>query len=90
MVARSEFDHSKLFGKSGSEMQEMLFKEKGINWNDLPTWQKRGRAVYKEQYDKEGVTRTRIKVDDEIPIFTQDRQFIEKYVFIEEEKNETK
>ena len=87
MVARSEFDHSKLFGKSGSEMQEMLFKEKGINWNDLPTWQKRGRVVYKEQYDKEGVTRTRIKVDDEIPIFTQDRQFIEKYVFMEELPN---
>lgn len=83
MVAKNEFGHQRIFRKNGSEMQEMLFKEKGINWNDLPTWQKRGRAVYKEQYDKEGVIRTRTKVDDEIPIFTQDRKFIEKYVFID-------
>lgn len=83
MVARSKFSHSKLYGKTGEEMQEMLFKEKGINWSELPTWQKRGRAVYKEQHGEGAATRTNIKIDNEIPVFTQDRQFIEKYVFIE-------
>lgn len=87
MLARSQFSAKSLFRKNGSEMQDMLWK-KGINWNDLPNWQKRGRCAYKEQYNKDGVIRTRIKVDDNIPIFTQDRQFIEKYVFIEVEKNE--
>jgi tRNA(His) guanylyltransferase len=41
MAARSVYSHKEIFGKTSSEMQEMLFK-KGINWNDYPVWAKRG------------------------------------------------
>ena len=41
MAARSVYAHKELVGKTGPEMQEMLF-QKGINWNDYPAWAKRG------------------------------------------------
>ena len=59
---------------------EKLFQEKGINFNDLPTYQKRGSCVIKEKYDKDGTERSRWIVDKDIPIFTQDRDYIEKYL----------
>jgi len=42
MVAHHHFGHHKLQNKTGNQKQEMLWKEKGINFNDLPAWQKRG------------------------------------------------
>lgn len=41
MAAQSVYSHTELEGKSSNEKQEMLF-QKGINWNDYPTRQKRG------------------------------------------------
>jgi tRNA(His) 5'-end guanylyltransferase len=75
-----------------------MFQEKGVNWNDYPTVYKRGSCIIKESYgisvDLGGLTplkgeqviRTRWIVDKEIPIFTQDRDYIDKYVFIKGEK----
>lgn len=66
-----------LKSKSVSEKQELLFQH-GINFNDLPTWQRRGIGLYWEQYEKEGynpvtqqpttATRRRVKVDLELPM----------------------
>jgi tRNA(His) guanylyltransferase len=44
MAARAYYEHSEIDNKSGSEMQEMLFA-KGVNWNDYPTFFKRGTYV---------------------------------------------
>jgi tRNA(His) 5'-end guanylyltransferase len=44
MAARSVYSHKALDGKSGPEMQEMLF-ERGINFNDYPAFFKRGTFV---------------------------------------------
>ena len=52
MLAQSLYSHHELHGKNGNEMQEMSF-QKGINWNDLPTSQKRGTAVYLAQTRKD-------------------------------------
>ncbi len=41
MAARHYYSHKELYGKSCSEMQEMLF-QKGVNWNDYPAFFKRG------------------------------------------------
>ena len=43
-AAHTYFSHSSLQSKNGSEMQEMLFS-KGINWNDYPSFFKRGTFV---------------------------------------------
>jgi tRNA(His) guanylyltransferase len=61
MAAHAHFSHSSLHGMNGSEMQERLFVEKGINFNDYPVQFKRGifakrvtrmQCLSQEQLDK--------------------------------------
>lgn len=90
MLGQSKFSHRQLHGKSCPVIQEMLFQEHGINFNDCPIPQKRGACIVKETYtmqvvaSDEPVTRTRWVVDEAIPIFTQDRSYIQRFVDIEE------
>lgn len=71
-LAQSKFSHRELQGKNRSEMQEMLFQRFGLNWNDLRTHHKRGWVV-----DRHGV-------EMQMPILTQDREFIEQYLYLDE------
>ena len=71
--------------KSVSYKNELLF-QRGINYNDLPSWQKRGAGVYFTDIMKEGfnpitnekvmVKRRGLKVDYELPLEEEYRQFI--------------
>lgn len=45
MAAHAYFSHKRLQNMSGAEKQEMLFSEKGINFNDYPVFFKRGTYV---------------------------------------------
>lgn len=68
-LAQSKFSQKQLHGLSVNEQQELLFREHGINWNDTPTEQKRGRcAVY--------TTDDGWMIDRDIPTFTQDREYL--------------
>jgi len=80
MVGRYHFNRISSCVLNNNQIQEMLFQEKGINFNDLPTYQKRGVCIVKEKYNKDGTMRTRWVFDEDIPIFTQDRGYIEKYL----------
>jgi tRNA(His) 5'-end guanylyltransferase len=42
MAAQHYFSHKQLQGKHGNEMQEMLFSNHGVNFNDYPSFFKRG------------------------------------------------
>ncbi len=42
MAAQSMFSHKYLQGRGGAEMQELMWKEKGVNFNDYPAFFKRG------------------------------------------------
>lgn len=83
MVAQSLFSHRQLQNKNCDQLQEMMFQEHNINWNDYPTVYKRGSCVTKEQYTENDVTRSRWVVDTNIPIFTQDRNYIDRLVFLD-------
>ena len=48
MAAQSVYSHKSLQNKNGKQMQEMLM-EKGINWNDYPTFFKRGVYVQRRK-----------------------------------------
>ncbi len=72
MAARERYSHADLLGKSCDEMQEMLWR-KGINFNDLPVHRKRGFCIV------DGI------LDLEIPIFSQDRNYVEKSVYVRED-----
>jgi tRNA(His) 5'-end guanylyltransferase len=82
MVAQANFSHKSLQGLNGAKMQDKLMLEKGINWNDLPTWQKRGACVVKETYYRGEARRTRWVTDMETPVFSQDRDYIEEHVYL--------
>ena len=45
MVGQANFSHRALQNKSCNDIQDMLMDFKGINWNDLPAYQKRGSCV---------------------------------------------
>jgi tRNA(His) guanylyltransferase len=76
LVGQSKFSHKELHKKSCNDIQDMLIKQKNINWNDFPTNQKRGRCVRKEKHMNNDAERCRWIVDNEIPIFTNDREYI--------------
>jgi tRNA(His) guanylyltransferase len=80
-----EATHSLLSASTASK-NELLF-QRGINFNDLPNWQKRGIGLYWETYQKQGNNpltgesslsnpRRRIKQDFDLPMKDQYDQFI--------------
>ena len=87
MVGQANFSHKELQGKSCDKIQDMLMTQKDINWNDFPTAQKRGSCCTKTGKHtvvdmKTGEQKERLvwEIDKEIPIFTQDRNYIEKWI----------
>ena len=76
---------AELEGKSISYKNELLF-QKGINYNNLPSWQKRGIGIYFRDVDKEGynpvteqktiVKRRELYADLEIPYGEDYKKFI--------------
>lgn len=76
-------------GKSIAFKNELLF-ENGINFNDLPSWQKRGTGVYWSNYEKKGwnpvkeeevlTTRRELKVDTDLPMGEEYSRFIASFL----------
>lgn len=76
-----------LVGLSTAEKNELLFQH-GINFNDLPNWQKRGSGLYWEEFDKPSVNpitgqevmarRRRVHRDLELPMKDAYGDFIRK------------
>lgn len=69
MVGQANFSHKELQGVSVNKLQNKLLTERNINWNNIPTVQKRGTCIVKK--NGEWV------IDKEIPIFTQNRIYVE-------------
>lgn len=76
---------STLERKSIAFKNELLFQH-GINFNNLPAWQRRGVGLYWEEYEKVGYNpiqnqevvakRKRVKLDEELPMKDAYGQFI--------------
>lgn len=86
MVGQAHFSHRELQNKNCNEIQDMLFTQKGINWNDFATPLKRGSCCIKETYKHDNDTlRTRWIIDKEIPVFQgKGRDYIDKLVYVGE------
>ncbi len=95
MAAHAFLPHGRLQGIGINEMQELLFQDQGINWNDYPSGFKRGRAVVHAEVVKDvvytdrrtgeeqhidNVTRHEWQVVTEIPIFTQNRDWLKSQI----------
>lgn len=89
-VGQANFSDKELHKKSTKDIQDMLMTQKGINWNDYATTLKRGSCCIKAddsltEYDEAGnicgyTQRSKWVIDNEIPIFTQDRNYVEKLI----------
>lgn len=99
MVGQSNFSHKELQNKSCNDIQDMLMTQKGINWNDLPTYQKRGSCCVRNKIviQSDGVMATaQLRdtsksenewiIDTDIPIFKgEGREYIDRLVFVGED-----
>ena len=99
MVGQANFSHKELQHKSCNNIQDMLMTQKGINWNDLPTYQKRGSCCIRNkiiiksddimetaQLRDTSKSENEWIIDTEIPIFKgEGREYIDRLVFVGEE-----
>jgi len=79
-LAMAHFSHNELTKKNGSQKQDMLVLEKGINWNDLDTNYKRGSAAFKVQEQVKGSLRSKWVLDYTMPIISKEREYVERWV----------
>ena len=95
MVGQAYFSQKELQNKSCNDIQDMLMT-KGVNWNDLPTYQKRGSCCVRNKIfiESNGVTadaylrdtsksENKWIIDTNIPIFKgEGREYIDKLVYV--------
>jgi tRNA(His) 5'-end guanylyltransferase len=93
-MSQFKFGKKDVMNLNLEQLQEKLFTEAGVNFNDLPTVQKRGACCIKVCTDNIGFTGDEIdrdtleragrcswEIDKEIPIFTADRKYIDEEVY---------
>jgi tRNA(His) 5'-end guanylyltransferase len=97
MVGQANFSHKELQNKSCNQIQDMLFQERDINWNDFPTHLKRGSCCVKvestttcaETVDGQVITwaaeRPHWEIDLDIPLFKgEGREYVNSRILYDE------
>jgi tRNA(His) 5'-end guanylyltransferase len=79
----------RLLRLSVAEKNEILYQE-GINFNDVPDWQKRGTGIYWEEYEKEAfnpktkesvlAARKRLKINLNLPMKEEYNSFVHMFL----------
>ena len=77
MLARSLFSHKECNNKNCTELKNMCIVQKNINWESTPTSFKRGFCIIKK---KNEIGRSKWTTDKEIPIFSEDRDYIKNLI----------
>ena len=99
MVGQVHFSNKKLQGKTCNEIKDMLLTQKGINWDSFPPDCKRGAACIKALPKEEiievpaveekplqvAVNRSSWLIDRQMPILKENWNYINKYIYVEEE-----
>lgn len=83
MLARSLYSHKELNGKKTIDLHNLVLA-KNEDWNKLPISLQRGRCVVKQQSNLNGTIRNKWTVDENIPIFSKDSDYIKKFLTVEE------
>lgn len=78
MMGQANFSHKELQNKTCNMIQDMLFTQKGINWNDLPIVYKRGSACIKDDEGKWFIDKNMpiLKTTDEVDY----RYYVDKLI----------
>jgi tRNA(His) 5'-end guanylyltransferase len=94
-VGQAYFSQKQLNGMNTDQVQNMLITQKDINWNDFGTWAKRGTCV-RIDINAETLPKLqagedvefpngRLVVDEDIPIFTKNRAYINDLMYAVQE-----
>ena len=85
---QAAFSHRELHGKNCKEIVEMLDTYKHLKWENQPTKFKYGTCCVKDDVQEvNGAIRTKWRVDYEIPVFTEDRNYVNKWLYAKEDIN---
>lgn len=80
LLAQQYYTQKELDGIKSKKLQDKLFTEQGVNWNDLPAWQKRGCVIIpKSDPAFDGA------VIKETPIFSKNPDFVNSRVYMKEQ-----
>ena len=71
-LGQAHFKQSDLHKKNGNQVQDMLMKQKGVNFNNEPIYYKRGACATRGE---EGWV-----LDLKCPVFTKDNEYIARYI----------
>lgn len=82
MLARSLFSHKELNKKNSKDLVEMCLS-KGHDWNAMPANETRGRCIVKTQSI---LGRSAWTVDNSIPVFSENRDYVNVHLKTEETK----
>lgn len=94
-LAQTLYSQKELEGISNNDLQNKMFTEKDVNWNDLPEWNKRGCCcikkpmfvkVHDEIHDtdrKQLISRMKWVIDMNIPIFSQNTKYINTKIMLD-------
>ncbi len=83
MLGQAHFSQKELHGVSCEGIQEKLFKEHGIDWNEHESYFKRGACVVKASSvlpTPDPDSYRSWVVDNEIPVFTHNREYVDRFV----------
>lgn len=78
LLAQQYYTQEELFGIKSNQLQNKLFTEQGINWNDLPDYQKRGYFILPKNDPN-------LKDLFETPIFSKEPDFVNSLIKFKEE-----
>lgn len=78
MLAQQYYSQRELNGIKSNELQNKLFTEQGINWNDLPDYQKRGYLILPKNDPN-------LKDLFETPIFSKEPEFVNSLIRFKED-----
>lgn len=76
-TAQAFFSQKEMQGISCDKLQDKLFLEKGLNWNELEVSKKRGTSCIKAEDGS-------WKLDEQMPIISQNRDYVNKAIFYNE------
>lgn len=80
-AGQAYFSPKKLHKKSCRQIQDMLLEQRGMDWNEYPADCKIGSACIRKEIEvSDFITRKKWVIDKEPPIFTQDREYIERWL----------
>jgi tRNA(His) 5'-end guanylyltransferase len=88
MLGHHHFSQKQLHAKTNDEVKEMLISEKGIHWENSPTWAKYGAVVYRNPDVLS--SSSRVIADTAPPLFTQDRRYVERFLEVQNDNVEVK